>query len=416
MGNGFEVLQALDRFDYDIVLMDCHMPEMDGYEATAAIRQREGAGKHTWIIAMTANAMSGDREQCLVAGMDDYVSKPVRLSELAEVLERAHGEVAAQATAPAVDPQSLATLRELPGENGENLLQELVQIFFQSGPQALEEIQAALTRSDAPAVAFTAHTLKSSCGQFGAARLQEYCAALEKAGRAGHLEPMTELLSSAQNELRRVLAALEPGRQLPNHMKILIAEDDAIAAKVLRLTLQALHHEVVLASDGTTAWEMFDQDPVRVVVSDWMMPGMDGLQFCERIRNRAQTPYTYFILLTAAQTCDDDYTLAMDSGVDDFLTKPLHRETLRTRLRVAERILRYTTEIRQLKDIIPICTYCHKVRDDGDYWERVETYIRERTGSRFSHGVCPECFDDQVKVIANLCADLPESVSLPAEI
>lgn len=199
-------------------------------------------------------------------------------------------------------------------------------------------------------------------------------------------------------------------------MKILIAEDDTIAAKVLRLTLQALHHEVVVARDGKEAWEIFDREPTRIVVSDWMMPGVDGLELCSRIRNRAQTPYTYFIMLTAAQTCDDDYTLAMDSGVDDFLTKPLNREMLRTRLRVAERILRYTTEIKLLKELIPICTYCHKVRDDGDYWERVDTYIKARTGTRFSHGVCPECFDQQVKIIADMCAEIPESISLPVEV
>jgi len=106
----------------------------------------------------------------------------------------------------------------------------------------------------------------------------------------------------------------------------------------------------------------------------------------------------------------------MDAGVDDFLTKPLNREMLRTRLRVAERILRYTTEIQTLKELIPICTYCQKVRNDDDYWERVDTYIKSRTGARFSHGVCPGCFDEQVKVIAGLCADLPETISLPAQV
>ena len=190
-------------------------------------------------------------------------------------------------------------------------------------------------------------------------------------------------------------------------MKILIAEDDPIAAKVLRLTLQNYGHEIVVATTGTEAWELFDANPFRVIVSDWMMPGIDGLQFCEKVRNRAQTPYAYFILLTAAHTGPDDYTLAMDSGVDDFLTKPFNREIIRTRIYVAQRILRYTTEIRQLKDIIPICCYCHKVRNDSDYWERVESYIKERTGSRFSHGVCPECFDHQL----NLLGDAPE----PAE-
>lgn len=191
-------------------------------------------------------------------------------------------------------------------------------------------------------------------------------------------------------------------------MKILIAEDDPIAAKVLRLTLQNYGHEVVVATTGTEAWQLFDAEPFRVIVSDWMMPGLDGLQFCERVRNRPRTPYTYFILLTAAHTGPDDYALAMDSGVDDFLTKPFDRELIRTRIYVAQRILRYTTEIRQLKDIIPICCYCHKVRNDSDYWERVEIYIKERTGSRFSHGVCPECFDHQL----NLLSDFPEAAEV----
>jgi sigma-B regulation protein RsbU (phosphoserine phosphatase) len=95
----------------------------------------------------------------------------------------------------------------------------------------------------------------------------------------------------------------------------------------------------------------------------------------------------------------------MDSGVDDFLTKPLDRELLRTRLFVASRILRYTMEIGVLQDLIPICSYCSKVRDGEDYWQRVETYIRERTGSRFSHGVCPECYDQQVKLLEKEMAE-----------
>ena len=195
-------------------------------------------------------------------------------------------------------------------------------------------------------------------------------------------------------------------------MKILIAEDDAVAAQVLSLTLEKFGHQIVVATTGAEAWKIFDAEPFRVVVSDWMMPDMDGLEFCRRIRNRSQTPYTYFILLTAGHTGADDYSLAMASGVDDFLIKPFDRQIIRTRLYVAERILRYATEIRMLKDIIPICTYCHKVRGDDEYWERVETYIKERTGSRFSHGICPECFDDQVKQLDQLTA-APESAGHP---
>jgi hypothetical protein len=89
----------------------------------------------------------------------------------------------------------------------------------------------------------------------------------------------------------------------------------------------------------------------------------------------------------------------MAAGVDDFMTKPLDREMIRTRLHVAQRILRYTTEINVLREIIPICAYCNKVRSDDDYWQRVETYISERTGTRFSHGACPDCFQQQLEIL-----------------
>ena len=103
-----------------------------------------------------------------------------------------------------------------------------------------------------------------------------------------------------------------------------------------------------------------------------------------------------YILLTASSTTAENYNLATEAGIDDFLSKPVHRSTIRMRLAVAERILKYTAEIRQLRELIPICMYCHKVRDEQNYWERVETYIQKETGSRFSHGACPECYEKQI--------------------
>ncbi len=183
---------------------------------------------------------------------------------------------------------------------------------------------------------------------------------------------------------------------LPKQSTILIAEDDPVSARILEAALLKFGYQPVIARHGLEAWERFDEQPVRVIVSDWMMPRMDGLAFCEKVRARAQTPYTYFILLTANQTSAENHELASAAGVDDFLAKPLDREVIRTRLRVAERILRYTAEIRQLQEMIPICTYCHKVRDTHDYWDRVESYIQKETGSRFSHGACPECYDKEI--------------------
>ncbi|HNC24399.1 MAG TPA: response regulator [Opitutaceae bacterium] len=175
-------------------------------------------------------------------------------------------------------------------------------------------------------------------------------------------------------------------------MKILAVEDDAVSRAVLRQALLKLGHDVRQASDGEEAWTILQQEPVRVVVSDWSMPQMDGLSLCRKIRAMVGAEYTYFILLTARDATGENQQAAADAGVDDFLTKPLDFDELWNRLRVAERILRYATQVRQLEELMPICSYCKKVRDDKNYWQQIEGYINERTGSEFSHSICPDCY------------------------
>jgi phosphoserine phosphatase RsbU/P len=174
-------------------------------------------------------------------------------------------------------------------------------------------------------------------------------------------------------------------------MNILIAEDDPVASKVLEFTLERLGHNVTVSVSGREAWEVFDANPSRVVVSDWMMPDMDGLELCKRIRLRADTEYAYFILLTAINPDKDNYRRAIAAGIDDFLTKPLDRDNILMRLHVAKRILEYTKQIRQLQSLLPTCMYCHRIRESETHWEPLESYIHRHTGSSFSHGVCPEC-------------------------
>ena len=188
-----------------------------------------------------------------------------------------------------------------------------------------------------------------------------------------------------------------PRAALTNHpvtVKILTVEDDAVARALLRQALRRLGHEAVEALDGEAAWEVLQKadNGVRVVVSDWVMPNSDGLELCRKIRQRVGAEYVYFILLTSRDATTDNQTTAADAGVDDFLTKPLDVSELWTRLRVAERILRYTTQVRQLEEMLPICSYCKKIRDDQNYWQQLEGYISERTGSDFSHSVCPDCY------------------------
>jgi sigma-B regulation protein RsbU (phosphoserine phosphatase) len=182
-------------------------------------------------------------------------------------------------------------------------------------------------------------------------------------------------------------------------MKILAAEDDPVTSVILTTTLQNFGHEVTLARDGMEAWEMFKREPMRIVVSDLNMPGLDGINLCRRIRERPMTEYTYFILLTGTDTSSSAYHEAMAAGVDDFMTKPMNRDLLRVRIHVAQRILRFSTHVAQLKDLLPICVYCHKINDGQDFWERLETYMCEHTGTSFSHGICPECMEQQLAML-----------------
>jgi len=189
-------------------------------------------------------------------------------------------------------------------------------------------------------------------------------------------------------------------------LKILIVEDDPVARRVLRQALDRLGHEVLEAQDGAEALNRLERAPVRVVVSDWVMPSMDGLELCRRVRARTAQEYVYFILLTSATASVENQREAADAGVDDFLNKPLDVNELWMRLRVAERILRFATQVRQLEAFLPICSYCKKIRDDQNYWTQIESYINERTGTDFSHSVCPDCYQRVV---------IPEIEKLRAE-
>ncbi|HEX4645471.1 MAG TPA: response regulator [Verrucomicrobiae bacterium] len=188
--NGREVLLALERKTYDVILLDVQMPEMDGFEATRAIRERWPDARRPRIIAMTGNALLGDREKCLEAGMDDYISKPVRPGELQAVLERwgafwaANSDTTAKSSGgDALLDQSLITqLDEMPPANGVALLDELIDLFLENAPQCLDRINQLPVDPDK--IAFQARALKSMSLDLGARKLADACQRLEDAARA----------------------------------------------------------------------------------------------------------------------------------------------------------------------------------------------------------------------------------------
>jgi PAS domain S-box-containing protein len=216
--DGRDAVEACGRRSFAAILMDCQMPVMDGFEATARIRSAEGSGARTPIIAMTAGALQGDRERCLAAGMDDYLAKPVAIDQLRDALARWIA-VPAPAAPPAegaprpaegvLDPGMLAQLRGLDVTDGGTFVSQVVGLFLNSAPERLDALRRALRTGDVSGVKRLAHSFRSSCGNIGATRMQGLCVELEES--AG--EPGTaSLIESLAAEYEAVRPALEAAR------------------------------------------------------------------------------------------------------------------------------------------------------------------------------------------------------------
>lgn len=174
-------------------------------------------------------------------------------------------------------------------------------------------------------------------------------------------------------------------------MKVLIAEDDRASNLLLRKILEGLGHEVVATANGAEALEQLTRkDDIHVVITDWMMPAMNGLDLCQHIRTREHARYVY-VLVATARRGKKKYLEALEAGADDFIAKPIDAEELGARLRVAARILGLQAEMKQLQGLLSICAYCKNIRETEQKWVTVEQYVSKRAHATFSHGICPSC-------------------------
>ena len=226
VANGRAALEAVRKQDFDVIFMDCQMPEMDGYQATTELRVLEGKRRHTWVIAMTANTLEGDREKCLAAGMDDYVAKPVKTNDMLGALsryvqgtDRPMPAMASQAPEPvkddgprAVDPAALESFRALDEDGDGSVLNQLIDAFLENTPKVLADGHRALGQHAAQQVARCAHALKGSCSNFGAGPMRDACQRLETLAGAGNLSGAPEMLTQIETEFQRVRAALDRER------------------------------------------------------------------------------------------------------------------------------------------------------------------------------------------------------------
>ncbi|MDK2858157.1 MAG: hypothetical protein PWQ29_167 [Verrucomicrobiota bacterium] len=194
-------------------------------------------------------------------------------------------------------------------------------------------------------------------------------------------------------------------------MRILIAEDEKFTRLRLEKTLSQWGFEVEAYSNGQAAWNRLSEaDPPRLCIIDWLMPEMEGPELCRRVREKFPEEYFYLIILTARQGVDS-LIEGLGAGADDYVTKPFGGRELRSRIDVGVRVIglermlakkvhqleRALDDVKKLRGLLPICSYCHKIRNDEDYWEQVETYITRHADVEFSHSICPECYEKHVR-------------------
>jgi sigma-B regulation protein RsbU (phosphoserine phosphatase) len=190
-------------------------------------------------------------------------------------------------------------------------------------------------------------------------------------------------------------------------MRVLIADDERVSALVLARTIERWGFEVVVAHDGAAAWERISgREPPELAIIDWMMPGLDGIELCRRIRAASLASPVYVIMLTS-RASRQDLVAGLEAGADDYLTKPFDPDELRARIHVGQRTLGLIANIKRLTGLLPICSYCKRIRSDHDYWEQLEGYITDHTDAQFSHGICPSCMIKAMEEIDSLPVPLP---------
>ncbi len=194
-------------------------------------------------------------------------------------------------------------------------------------------------------------------------------------------------------------------------MKILIAEDNKVSRRILQVTLTDAGHEVIATQNGAAAWAVLEKDDSpNLAILDWIMPEMDGLEICRRVRQQSSATPVYIILLTA-KPHKADVVRGLEAGANDYMLKPFDRDELRARVRVGEMVVTLQqnlaarveelenalVQVKLLQGILPICSYCKDIRNDQNYWQKLDIYVTEHSEAKFSHSICPTCYESVVE-------------------
>jgi len=364
--NGRVAVQAFKRETWDLILMDCNMPEMDGYEATAVIRALEGEnGRRVPIVAMTANTQPADVAKCLSAGMDDHLSKPLTLDNLRSHLHRWLPELLLVPPTPLavvtsvdradepIDRASLIRLREALG----GAIGQAIRPFLEDMPAYLEELEAAAADGHSDALRRAAHAVKGSAGNFGAMALVALAKDIEALAEIGQIDVAANLMPRLRAEYALVSQALyhelqsEPEVPMPpsaaGAARVLIVDDDRSTRSALSAALQRSGFVVTEASDGSeVAGEVKRQRP-DVILMDALMPVMDGFTACALLQESPDGREIPVLMITALED-SASIERAFAVGASDYIPKPIHLAVVNQRVRRLVDATRVERHVRHL--------------------------------------------------------------------
>jgi len=348
---GKSAIDLLVRKPFDLILMDCQMPEMDGYEATKHIRQFEGEKSRIPIIAMTANDSPEEEKRCLDIGMDDFLPKPLRLSLLQQKIDSWLGTITTENTSPCApeqlshvadqkvvfDPQILNELRGSVGE----VVDSMIEAFLEDTPVYLQSIKNAYAQKDAQQVRELAHTIKGSACNFGALEVIRLSKLLEQLGSSDDIDGASSLISELleafeelRKELREVLYKNNVDDSEYGHAEehtILIADDDRPMRMALTQALVNQNYQIEGVADGANAVAVCERKMPDIILMDALMPKIDGFAACRRIRALPNGEDVPILMITALED-EESIGRAFECGASDYIPKPVHFSVLQQRV------------------------------------------------------------------------------------
>jgi diguanylate cyclase (GGDEF)-like protein len=383
VNNGLEAVKTSANKHYDLILMDCHMPVMDGFQATAEIRKREitqDIQPRIPIIALTADVQKGIVDQCKEAGMDEYISKPFNLKQLRDTLKKWLPHKQQESVQASEKPTTLSTkpsvytlnftaldnLRQHTTASGKNLLGEAITLFLNSAPIEIGLLQNAFDNQDRIALARGAHSFKSACANLGIQTLADCAESIETDSKQGNIQGIDALLTTIKLDLPNAIKALnkeldtidiettplQPVNQAQpkdsQKKRILLVDDDINFRLITKSILTASSFLVDEASNGNQAIEKIKLYRPSLIILDAIMDQMDGFETCRLLRENPDMADVPIIMSTGLGDTDS-INRAFESGATDFIVKPINHPILIHRLNFILRASQDAAELRNSK-------------------------------------------------------------------